>query len=404
MREPFETTLKKKIPLFDGSMGALLASMGYKSRCPELLCLEKPEVIASVHRSYLDAGCSVVITNSLGASSIKLGKSSMAERSAELVTAAVGIARKEAGDDNYVALDIGSTGEFMQPVGTIPMKEMIASFLTEMEAGKAAGADFALLETQTDIAECRAAAIAARKAGMPAAASFTFEKNGRTLTGGSPECCALALGALGVFAMGINCSGGPSEMLKPLRAMRSVSPLPVIVQPNAGLPETDAEGNTTYPYTAEMMQGAMQDILDAGASAIGGCCGTTPEHIRRMAQLLEGREGVQCSEVKETYLCSARTFVTAEEAGDGLCEIEDIEDLYDLEEEDRCAVLTLSGMSAEEAFETVTEAQSMTKTPLAFRAEDAAVLAAALTAYHGVAGVVGDADDAVVREFGAIRL
>ncbi len=405
MRIPFSEALKQSVPLFDGSMGALLSSMGHKSRCPELLNVEKPEVIRGIHQSYRDAGCNVIITNSLGVSGVKLAKSNLSHRVQELVRAAVLNARAAAGEDGYVALDIGSTGEFMEPVGSLSFEEMLETFAEVCEAGKAAGADFALLETQTDIAECRAACIAAKRAGLEVIASFTFEKNGRTLTGGSPECCALTLEAAGAFAMGINCSGGPLDMLEPLSQMRCVAPLPVVVQPNAGLPVADAEGNAHYPYTPEMMLPEMERILEAGASAIGGCCGTTPEHIRLMHTIAVDRAAPQSAFDGKVRICSQRNFVSLEDAKNGLCEISDLEDLYDLEEDDLAALIDICGMSAEEAEETVNEAQFMTKTPLCFRADGEEALRAALTAYHGAAGVeISDVLQKVADEFGAKRL
>lgn len=379
--------------LFDGSMGALLSSMGHQSDCPELYTVERPEVIRDVHRRYKDAGANVMIACSLGATPIKLQHKGISERAAELSRAAVSVAREVAGDTAYVAFDLGPCGEFMQPVGELTFEEAVQNFRVALEAAKEAGADFALLETMTDIAECRAACIAAREASLPVVASFTFEKNDRTLTGGTPECAALSLWAAGACAMGINCSGGPEEMIAPLRAMRLVSPLPVVVQPNAGLPTVDENGKAVYTFTPESMLPLMADIIEEGAAAIGGCCGTTPKHIKAFAGLekkpfVSGWDG-------EERICSARNAVVKAEAREAMAEIDDLEDLYDLEKEDLCAVLDLTGLSAAKAADYVEEAQSMTKIPLVLRADNKEALVAALRVYTGMAGVI--AGDEIVK-------
>ena len=400
----FDERIREEVLLFDGSMGALLASMGYSVECPEILNVEHPKVIADVHARYAAAGAQVTIANSLGASRLKLRRLGLAERAREFTRAAVCNARKGAGDGVYVALDVGSTGDFLAPLGTLTLEDLIDNYREMIREGADAGADLVLMETQIDIAECRAACLAARETGLPIAASFTFNPNGRTLTGGAPECAALILGALGASAMGVNCSGGPEEMLPALRDMRGISPLPVIVQPNAGLPQTDAEGRASYPFTPEMMVPHMRAILDAGAAAIGGCCGTTPEHIARFAPLLEGRAAPQpiCGDAPR--ICSARQHLPVAEAVQALVEIEDPEDLYDLDPDD-CPLFDLRKMQPDEAAQAVQDAQAISAAPLCFRASDAETLAAALRAYVGVAGVDADAScAAVLAEYGAQRL
>ena len=172
----FPEALKERRLLFDGSMGALLTAMRHKSDHPEEFCLTRPEVITGIHASYIDAGANVVITDSLGATPIRLGHSPLAGQAAELTEAAVRCARAAAGRNALVALDVGPSGDFLQPAGRYTMEEMMDSFSVCIEAGKRAGADFVLLETMTDIAECRAAALAAKQSGLPIAASFTFPK------------------------------------------------------------------------------------------------------------------------------------------------------------------------------------------------------------------------------------
>ena len=399
----FSEELKQGRLLFDGSMGALLSAMGHASDHPELFNIDTPELIQSIHRRYIDAGANVVITDSLGATPLRLRRTELCSRAAELTEAAVKNARIAAGDRALVALDIGPSGEFMQPSGRYTLQEMIDSFSVCAEAGAKAGADFVLLETMTDVAECRAACLAARKTGLPIAASFTFE-NGRTLTGSSPECAALTLAAAGACAVGVNCSTGPEQMLAPLAAMRKVTPLPVVIQPNAGLPEIDADGKAHYRFSPEDMLPHMKAILDAGAAAIGGCCGTTPEHIA-LFSTLDLSSPAQPAWDGTKYICSARMYVSLDEALNNTAEIEDFEDLYDLEDES-AAILNLNSFSsAEEIEEALIEAQIATNVPFIFRCCDPDILEAALLNYPGVAAVYApESCVPVCEKYGAIRI
>lgn len=400
----FDEKIRETVLLFDGSMGALLSSMGHVSECPELFNVENPELIQSIHRQYREAGANVLITDSLGSNPVKLGRLNLSGRSAELTRAAVQNARAIARDQAYVALDVGPTGEFLAPLGSMSLEDMIQAFRTVCLAGSEAGADLILLETMTDIAEARAACLAARETGLPICASFTFEPNGHTLTGGSPECAALCLEAVGARAMGINCSGGPVEMLVPLDAMRRVCALPVVVQPNAGLPQVDAEGKAHYRFSAQDMAPLMRDILNHGASAIGGCCGTTPEHIRLMAPLTGGPvPSPICGNTK--YVCSSRVALSLDEALQRAVTVDEVDDLYDLEEEDSAAILSLTGLDPEQAAQLMDEAQSATKKPLLLRADCPEALRSALRHYVGVAGVFASGDlETVLAEYGAHKI
>lgn len=396
----FDRRIAEGRMLFDGSMGALLSSMGYSMECPELLNVDAPEVIEGIHAMYAQAGADVTIANSLGATRMKLERAGLSGRAAELARAAVRNARRGAGVDVYVALDVGSTGNFLWPLGTNTLDALIENYREAMLAGAEAGADLILMETQIDIAECRAACLAAGDTGLPVAASFTFNPNGRTLTGGSPECAALILAAAGACAMGVNCSAGPQDMLPALEAMRRVSPLPVIVQPNAGLPANDASGRAVYPYTAEMMRPHMRALLDAGAAAIGGCCGTTPEHISQFAGLVRGVPAPQAACGDAQYICSTRRYVDARSVKENLVEIADIEDLYDLDA-DELPLIDLSGLSPNAARDAVNEAQSICSAPFIFRADSDEALEAALLTYAGVAGV--DFPGAIAG-YGAVKI
>lgn len=400
----FTEEISKRRLLFDGSMGALLGFMGKKSDHPELFCVDEPELIEGIHSRYIAAGADVIITDSLGATPLRLRRSPLASRAAELTKAAVSCARRAAGENTLVALDIGPSGEFMQPMGSYRLKDMMDSFSLCAQAGAEAGADLILLETMTDIAECRAACLAARKTGLPVAASLAFSNGGRTLSGGTLECAALTLKAAGACAIGTNCFAPSGQMIAFVKSTRKLTDLPIIVQPNAGLPEIDAEGNARYHITPEEMIPYMQQMLDAGASAIGGCCGTTPEHIRAFAAL-DLSAPVESIQDGQIYICSARQYVLLDEALENAAEIQDAEDLYDLEDE-AAAIFDLSNMDcAEDVEEALIEAQIASNIPLIFRCDDPELLEAALLNYPGAAAVyTTDECEEICTRYGAIRI
>jgi 5-methyltetrahydrofolate--homocysteine methyltransferase len=399
---PFNIAIRKKRMLFDGGMGALLASKGYSCNCPELYCIDKPEVIEDIHASYIEAGAQVITANSLGATPIKLTHAGYGARSAEFTKAAVRIARRASQSRAYVALDIGPTGQFIRPAGTLSLDDLVMSFEICAWAGADAGADFILLETMTDIAEARAAMLAARKTGLPVACSFTFESGGRTLSCGSPDCAALIMEALGAQAAGINCSASPARILPLLNAMRRVTPLPMIAQPNAGIPLIDKHGRACYPFTPEMMLPHMAELLKAGASAIGGCCGTTPDHIRAFSTLDTGAppksawDGV-------ARVCSARESLPLNDAVNGAVEIREIDQVFDIQPNAKAIMLSLEGLSPESAVELVCDVQTITYKPLMFRDGDADTVRAALREYAGVAAVYME-HGMNVNEYGAYLL
>jgi 5-methyltetrahydrofolate--homocysteine methyltransferase len=384
--EDFRQALTRRVLLFDGSMGALLGLMGVETECPDLLSVTHPDLIRGIHEAYVKAGADVILTDTFGATSIKLARAGLEARSAEIAAAAVRNAK--ASGAPFVALDLGPTGKFLAPVGDVSFDEMMASLRAFCRAGADAGADLIVIETQTDLAEMRCALIAARETGLPVVASSTYSPNARTLTGGAPECAALIAAQLNAAAAGINCSGGPEQMLKPLKAMRAVSPVPVVVQPNAGLPSVDINGRAVFPFGPDAMAPYMAEILAAGAAAIGGCCGTTPEHIAKMRPLADASQPPEPAWDGVIRICSARTCVPLSNAREAIEEIADPEDLYGLEP-DAVPLIDLTGLSPKEARAAVEAAQTITKAPLAFRADDAEALDAALMLYTGVALVDG---------------
>jgi hypothetical protein len=282
----------------------------------------------------------------------------------------------------------------------LSLDELIDNFEVCARAGADEGADFIILETMTDIAETRAAMLAARKTGLPVACSFTFESGGRTLTGGSPECAAMIMEALGAQAVGVNCSASPARMLPLLNAMRPFTPLPVITQPNAGIPLIDASGAACYPFSPEMMLPHMAELLKHGASAIGGCCGTTPEHIRAFSTLDLGDPPERAWD-GVARVCSARESLPLSDALNAAIEISEIDDIFGLKSGVKAIMLSLEGLSPDSAAELVSDAQAITYKPLLFRSGSEGAVNAALREYAGVAAVYSSGGGARANEYGA---
>lgn len=275
--------------LFDGAMGTQLQARGLAAgELPELLCLTHPEVVTDVHAAYVAAGADVVTTNTFGANAAKLGDAATVE---EVFAAAVSCAR--ASGARYVAADLGPTGQLLAPMGPLAFDDAYELFARQVRAAEAAGADLFVIETMSDLAEAKAALLAAREnSSLPALVTMTFEEDGRTFLGTTPEVAALTLSSLGAAAVGINCSLGPAEVAPLVARMADWARCPLMVQANAGLPHVE-DGVTVYDIGPDEFAAAVVPMLESGVSILGGCCGTTPEHIAVERALLSGRAPVR---------------------------------------------------------------------------------------------------------------
>ena len=256
--------------LFDGGMGTMLQAAGMKAGAlPELLNFEEPQVITDIQRQYVEAGCDVITANTFGANAHKLdGAATVADVFAAAVTCA-----REAGA-RYVAGDIGPIGALLRPLGTLSFDEAYDLFAEEVRAGVAAGVDLFIIETMTDLTEIKAAVLACREnSDLPVFATMTFEEDGRTFLGTSPEVAAITLDAIGADVLGINCSQGPAELRGLAARMLTVTDKPVMVQANAGLPRVDDDGNTVFDIQAPEYAEAVAGMIEDGVSVVGGCCG-----------------------------------------------------------------------------------------------------------------------------------
>lgn len=279
--------MEKKITLLDGAMGTMLQKAGLKlGDRPETLSITAPDVVERIQRQYVQAGTQLLLANTFCANAHKLAGTGYGVE--EVVSASIAVAKRAcAGTQAKVALDIGPIGELLEPLGTLRFEEAYDHFAQMIRAGVQAGADAVFFETFSDLNELRAGVLAAKETcALPVFASMTFEQSGRTFLGVRADSAAMSLSALGVDAVGVNCSLGPAEVAPILRAMRTVTDLPLILKPNAGLPDP-ATG--TYDTTPETFAAACAELTDLGAAYIGGCCGTTPAFIAALSAALEGK-------------------------------------------------------------------------------------------------------------------
>jgi 5-methyltetrahydrofolate--homocysteine methyltransferase len=289
----WEAVLKRAGPvLADGAMGTMLFEAGLQfGDPPEAWNLEHPDRVRAIHRAYLDAGSQIILTNTFGGNRFRLGMHNLQAKVPELNRAAVEIAReaaKEAGGRALVAGDIGPSGGILLPVGEMQFAEAVAGFAEQAAALVAGGADVIWIETMSDLEEVRAAIEGVRQASarLPIIASMTFDTRGHTMMGVTPEEAVRALSGWGAAAVGGNCGNGPDEILAVVQKMRAAAPGVVLVaKANAGLPELQ-NGRAVYRAGPKVMADYALAVSAAGAHIVGACCGSTPDHVRAMAEAL----------------------------------------------------------------------------------------------------------------------
>ncbi|MBR3247310.1 MAG: homocysteine S-methyltransferase family protein [Clostridiales bacterium] len=288
----------------DGGTGSILQGMGLKGgELPELWNLTRPGDIKALNKGYFDVGSNIVNTNTFGANRFKF------DNVPEIVTAAVRLcqeARKEAGreDDAYVAIDVGPTGKLLEPMGDLAFNEAVSVFAEIIKAGYEAGGDLVLIETMSDSYEAKAAVIAAHEVcDLPVIVTMVYDEQGKLLTGGNVEGTVAMLEGLKVDAIGINCGFGPKQMLPIAERLVKCCSLPIVVNPNAGLPRTE-NGATVYDVDPEDFSEVMEQIAKLGVHVMGGCCGTTPAHIKAMIGKVKVLPFTAPFEKNDTYVTS----------------------------------------------------------------------------------------------------
>ncbi len=272
----------------DGATGTMLQKAGLpRGAAPERWNLENPDAVNALYRAYVEAGCNVILTNTFGGSRIRLEREGLSEQCAAINRAAASLARAVAGDRVLVFGDIGPTGQLLEPMGTLPYTDAVAAFAQQAGALAEGGADAILIETMSDLNEAKAAVEGAKQAtSLPIVVTFSFDTRGRTMMGLKPALAVREIWALGVAAVGANCGRTLTETLTAIQEMRQAEPAAVLMaKPNAGLPHASGE-DLVYDVTPQIMAEYAHQFAAEGVKIFGGCCGSTPDHIRAIADAL----------------------------------------------------------------------------------------------------------------------
>lgn len=311
----FKDLLGKQMLFFDGATGTQLQARGLQAgELPERWNFTHPEIIEAVHKDYLAAGANILKTNTFGANPIKLAETDLDCKAT--ITAAVTIAKKACAGaiDKFVALDLGPTGKLLAPYGDLPFEKAVAAYGEMVRYGVEAGADLILIETMSDTYETKAAILGAKEnCDLPVCVTLTFDEDGKLLTGATVEAAALMCEGLGVDAIGFNCGLGPVQVAKLVPQMLQATKLPLIVNPNAGLP-VQRDGKTCFDINPEEYADLMYALACADAPSImGGCCGTTPAHI---AAMITKCKNLQPGGTRELDLTAVSSYGKAVHIGD----------------------------------------------------------------------------------------
>ena len=305
--------------IFDGAMGTMLQAAGLEEGyCPELFNVERPEVVKNIHAQYLQHGSDVITTNTFGACSLKLEDYDLQDRVKEINIAAVKVAKEAIAEfkpSARVAGSMGPTGRFLQPLGNMSFDDIYDTYKEQADALIEGGVDFIIIETIIDVQEMRAALLASldarneaekTKEDVQIICQFSFSEDGRTITGTPPAVAATIVEAIGADIIGINCSLGPEQITPLIEEIASVTNLPISCQPNAGMPQL-INKQTVFPLTAEEMGPLMLAIVDAGASYVGGCCGTTPAHIQSISNAVKAHAPKERAYIEPKTIITSRT-------------------------------------------------------------------------------------------------
>ena len=307
--------INKGIVLLDGATGSNLMSRGMPGGvCPEEWITEHPDVLTGLQKEYVSAGTDILYAPTFTANRIKLAEYGLEGNIRELNLALVEASRRAAGKETRIAGDLTMTGEQLSPIGRMDFEELVTVYREQIGYLVEAGVDLLVVETMMSLQECRAALIAAKETcpDLPVMVTMTFEKDGRSLYGTDAATAAVVLESLGADAVGANCSTGPDAMADIIRRMASVTRIPIIAKPNAGLPSLDSSGKTVYDMDAPSFGREMEAVYAAGAVILGGCCGTTPAHIGRLAEAVKGKKPADVPRRPDgiRYLTSERKTVS----------------------------------------------------------------------------------------------
>lgn len=281
---------KERILITDGATGTSLQQRGLtRGVPPEKWVLEKPQEIIQLHKDFIDAGAEIILTCTFGASPLRLSQNGLGEKTDEINKKAVELAKQAVGErEILIAASIGPTGHMMKPFGDLDEDAAFNNFQVQALSLVNTGVDFFLVETQFDITEAEIAIKAIQSVGsLPIICSFSYDRGTRTMMGVSPTQTAIELEKYELAALGINCGKNLQDNLETLKLLGQATDLPIWFKPNAGLPKVDGSGNPYYDMTPEAFASFAKDWVNAGANYIGGCCGTSPEHLKRIAKIVE---------------------------------------------------------------------------------------------------------------------
>lgn len=309
-KKEFREFVKKGPIILDGATGTNLMAAGMPiGVCPEAWILEHKEVLLNLQRGYVEAGTNIVYAPTFTGNRIKLEEYGLADRITEINTELVRLSREAVGDKALVAGDMTMTGQQLFPLGELMFEELVEVYKEQASILDKAGADLFVVETMMSLQECRAAVLAIKEVSdKPVMVTLTYNEDGRTLYGTPPEAAVVVLQSLGVDVIGINCSTGPMEMIEPVKIMAEYATIPILAKPNAGLPEL-VDGETVYRMTPEEFAEAGAALVEAGAAIVGGCCGTTPEHIAALTAKVKGMELITPLKSHRRILSSERKAV-----------------------------------------------------------------------------------------------
>ena len=281
---------EKKLLISDGATGTNLIQRGLpQGKTAEEWVLDDPEKILQLHRDFINAGSDIILTSTFGGSKIRLEQSGLADRFVEVNSRAVALAKEAAVNSKVlIAGSIGPLGHMMKPLGPLDEKDALIFYRDQANTLVESGVDILVVETQFDLAEASIGVSAAlASCNLPVICSFSFDRGTKTMMGVSPAKFALALGKSGVAALGINCGKSLEDNLNALKELADATDLPIWFKPNAGLPKLTDDGKPFYDVTPELMASHVESWIESGAKIIGGCCGTTPAHLKAIAEIVD---------------------------------------------------------------------------------------------------------------------
>ena len=309
-REELRTLAEERIIFLDGATGTNLQKAGMPvGVCPEQWILENPKVLIDLQKRYVEAGTDILFAPTFTANRIKLEEYGLQDKLEEMNRKLVELSKEAAGGKALIAGDLTMTGEQLYPLGELQFEELVEVYKEQVQVLLEAGVDLFVVETMMSLQECRAAVLAIRElCDLPVMVSLTYNEDGRTLYGTDPATAVVVLQSLGADAVGMNCSTGPDAMLSPVAEMAEYATIPLLAKPNAGMPEL-VDGRTVFNVGPEEFAEAGRKLAEAGATILGGCCGTTPEHICALKEAVKGIPVRKPLERKRRVLTSERKSV-----------------------------------------------------------------------------------------------